>query len=131
MIHALIVTHGKLGVELLQVVESLLGPQEAVHIISNDRIDLEELCDLVVSHVPAGEDVVLFVDFCGGSPYVACRRACKNASHLTAISGVNLPMLISFFTKRSNLGIPELIQTVRDDGLRGIQRFPQESPVQL
>ncbi len=129
MIHALIVTHGNLGAELLQVVESLLGTQEAVQVISNAGRDLEDLCGLVSSHIPVGEEVILFVDFCGGSPYVACRRSCEHASSITVLSGVNLPMLISFFTKRSNLSISSLIQTVREDGLRGIQQFPRENHI--
>ena len=121
MIHALIVTHGLLGAELLRLVESLLGPQQGVHIISNEDRDLEKLCDLVASHVTKDEDAILFVDFCGGSPYVACRTVCRNARNLAIISGVNLPMLTSFFAKRGKMDFAQLTQTVRDDGLRGIQ----------
>lgn len=121
MTHALIITHGLLGAELFRLVESLLGPQQDVHIISNEDQDLEKLCDLVVSHVPKDEKAILFVDFCGGSPYVACRTICRNALNLAIISGVNLPMLTSFFVKRGKMDFAQLAQTVRDDGLRGIQ----------
>jgi len=121
MIHALITTHGLLGAELLRCVEALLGPQDGVQVISNKGQDLEGLCKLVVSRIPAGEDAILFVDFCGGSPYVACRRACESPRRLAIISGVNLPMLTSFFTKRATKDFDELAEIVRDDGLRGIQ----------
>ncbi len=121
MIHALIVTHGDLGAELLRVVESLLGPQEAVEVLSNKGKDLEGLCDLVDAHVPSGEEAILFVDFCGGSPFVACRRSSGDKRHCTVISGVNLPMLTSFFTKRSKMPLSQLLQTIRDDAVRGIQ----------
>lgn len=121
MIHALIITHGVLGKELLQVVESLLGPQEGVQVLSNEGRDLQGLCDLVVSRIPDGEDAVLFVDCLGGTPYVASRKACQDSRRLAILSGVNLPMLTSFFTKRGKMDFTEFTQTVRDDGLRGIQ----------
>ncbi len=124
MVHALIITHGLLGAELLKCAESLLGPQDGVEVITNEGKDLEGLSKLVASCVRAGEDTILFADFCGGSPYVACRRAGENARRLAIISGVNLPMLTSFFTKRGTMSFTELIRTVRDDGLRGIQLIP-------
>ncbi|MFH1010692.1 MAG: hypothetical protein V1784_05595 [bacterium] len=118
---ALIVTHGLLGAELLRCVETLLGPQEGVEVISNQDRDLEGLCREVASHIPKERDTILFVDFWGGSPYVACRRACEDPGRLAIISGVNLPMLTSFFTKRAAKGFEELVEVVREDGLRGIQ----------
>jgi mannose/fructose-specific phosphotransferase system component IIA len=121
MIHALIVTHGLLGEELLRCAEALLGHQEGVQTISNEGQDLEGLCNMVASRIPKGEDTILFVDFCGGSPYVACRRACESSGKLAVISGVNLPMLTSFFTKRTTKDYDELVEIVREDGLRGIQ----------
>ena len=121
MIHALIVTHGNLGAELLRVVESLLGPQEAVEVLSNQGKDLECLCEMVDAHVPSAKEAVLFVDFCGGSPFVACRRSSGDKRLCTVISGVNLPMLTSFFTKRNKMPLSELLQTIRDDAVRGIQ----------
>lgn len=121
MIYALIVTHGLLGTELLRCVETLLGPQEGVMVISNRGQDLEGLCREVASHIPEGQDAILFVDFLGGSPFVACRRASDGSGRLAIISGVNLPMLTSFFTKRVEKNFDELTQIVREDGLRGIQ----------
>jgi len=121
MIQALIITHGFLGAELLRCVEALLGPQDGVQVISNQGQDLEGLCKFVASRIPAEEHAILFVDFCGGSPYVACRRACDSPSRLAIISGVNLPMLTSFFTKRATKDFDELAEVVREDGLRGVQ----------
>ena len=125
MIRALIVTHGDLGAELLRVVESLLGPQEAVEVISNKGKDLEGLYNLLNAHTHSDEETVLFVDFCGGSPFVACRRISQDKCHCTVVSGVNLPMLTSFFTKRSKVPLSQLLQTIRDDAIRGIQLYLQ------
>jgi len=90
-------------------------------VVSNQERDLDGLCREVASRLPKEKDTILFVDFWGGSPYVACRRACESTGKLAIISGVNLPMLTSFFTKRPEKGFDELIQIVRDDGARGIQ----------
>ena len=62
MVHALIITHGLLGAELLKCAEALLGPQDDVEVITNEGKDLEGLSKLVASRVPAGEDTILFAD---------------------------------------------------------------------
>jgi mannose/fructose-specific phosphotransferase system component IIA len=64
---------------------------------------------------------VLFVDFCGGSPYVACKSLHELHPQYAVISGVNLPMLFSFFTKRTQHPFSDLVEVVKTDGLRGIQ----------
>jgi len=65
---------------------------------------------------------VLFVDHCGGSPFVACKELHSRQPRHALLTGVNLPMLLSFFTKRDRLPFDELVQTVEADGHRGIQR---------
>lgn len=120
MIPALIVTHGKLGEELLKAVEQVLGPQAEVTFLSNNGLSLEQLQSMVQSKLSA-ESTAVFVDFCGGSPYVACKYLRDTYTSSAIISGVNFPMLLSFFTKREKFPFDELVEIVKSDGLRGIQ----------
>jgi mannose/fructose-specific phosphotransferase system component IIA len=44
----------------------------------------------------------------------------RNKSNYYVLSGVNLPMVLSFLTKKDNLGIRELTDIMEKDGHRGI-----------
>jgi mannose/fructose-specific phosphotransferase system component IIA len=120
MIPALILTHGHLGEMLMEAVEKVLGPQSDVIVLSNEDCTLEEMKFNVENRLGNGPGL-LFVDFCGGSPYVACKSLREIHPHYAVISGVNLPMLFSFFTKRAQHSFSELLEVVKADGLRGIQ----------
>ncbi len=125
MIPALILTHGHLGEMLMEAVEKVLGPQTDVMVLSNDDCSLEQLRFNVESRI-GSQSCVLFVDFCGGSPYVACKTLREAHPNYAVISGVNLPMLFSFFTKRQKYPFAELAEIVKADGLRGIQLLANE-----
>lgn len=123
MITAFILTHGSLGSALLESVERVIGPQKEVTVLSNENLSLEQIQELAKSHLNE-RPCVFFVDTCGGSPYVACASLLPADTSSAVISGVNLPMLISFFTKRDSLPFHELVSTVETDGHRGIMRVP-------
>jgi len=42
---------------------------------------------------------------------------------LTLISGANLPMVLSFVTKRDSMDLQELTEAIKRDGIRGIERL--------
>jgi mannose PTS system EIIA component len=121
MIRAIILTHGGFGRVLMEAAESVLGPQEAVDVLSNDGQSLEQMVAALETRLDA-EPVVIFVDFCGGSPFIACRTLLDLHPGCAVLSGVNLPMLFSFFTKRAALPFSELVKVVETDAHRGIQR---------
>jgi mannose PTS system EIIA component len=123
MTRAVILTHGELGKTLMNAVENMLGPQTDMDVLTNEGLSLEQIINAVESRL--GETpTVLFVDHCGGSPFVACKSLHARYPQHSLITGVNLPMLLSFFTKRSRLPFNELVQVVESDGHRGIQRIP-------
>jgi mannose/fructose-specific phosphotransferase system component IIA len=97
-----------------------LGPQAGVDVLSNDGLSLDQITDAIKAKL-SESPCVLFVDSCGGSPYVACRTMHLDHPLHAIISGVNLPMLYSFFTKREKLPFAELVAVVEADGHRGIQ----------
>lgn len=120
MVHALILTHGSLGQTLLDAAESVLGPQAGVTALSNRGLSLEQITAAVAAEL-TDEPTVLFVDFCGGSTFVACKFLPERRAACALITGVSLPMLLSFFTKRDTLPFAQLAATVEHDGHRGIQ----------
>jgi len=116
MIAALIVAHGKMGRGLLNAATVIVGEQEAVHSISNSDLSLEQLQKETRDILDHTGDCIIFVD-CLGSAYTASRIASRG---MPVISGVNLPMLLSFFTKRERLSLNELVEAVITDGRKGI-----------
>lgn len=116
MIGGLIVAHGKMGRGLLNAATVIVGEQEAIHAISNSDLNLEQLQNEIGGILDHAGDCIIFVD-CLGSSYTASRIASRG---MPVISGVNLPMLLSFFTKRERLPLDELVKAVITDGRKGI-----------
>lgn len=124
VIPTIIVTHMALGQALMQAVEGMIGPQSDFEILSNEGLSLEQISAAIEHRLGVGP-TFLFVDFCGGSPYVACKSLREQHPECVVVSGVNMPMLVSFFTKRDKLSFTELARTVESDGHRGIQLIPE------
>ncbi len=120
MVRAVLLTHGTLGKELMTEVQAVLGEQTDVDVLSNEGMSLEQITQAAQARL--GGPMVFFVDFCGGSPYVACTTLQQLHPECAVISGVNMPMLFSFFTKRSQLPFKELVEMVESDAHRGIRR---------
>ncbi|MBK6765800.1 MAG: hypothetical protein IPG71_05560 [bacterium] len=123
MIRGVLVTHGSLGQSLHDAAFSVLGPQEGVTVVSNSGLSLEQIQENV-RNVMTGDSTLIMVDLCGGSPFMACCSLTGLTAHYAVVSGINLPMLLSFFTKRDQLTLAELAETVARDAVRGIQSRP-------
>ena len=116
MIDGLIVAHGKMGRGLLNAATVIVGEQEAMHSLSNSDLSLEQLQKEISGILEQTAECIIFVD-CLGSAFTASRIV---SAGMPVISGVNLPMLLSFFTKRDRLPLNELIEAVINDGRKGI-----------
>ncbi|MDD5088700.1 MAG: hypothetical protein PHI18_07880 [bacterium] len=127
---AILVTHGRLGRILMDCVEATLGAQSDVFVVSAEGASLEQIIARV-GEIATGGPAAVFVDFCGGSPYIACRTLQQTAPDYVILSGVNLPMLLSFFTKRDRLPFAELVEVVEADAHRGIRLSTHEPSADL
>ncbi len=116
MINCLIVAHGKLGRGLLNAATVIVGEQRGVYTLSNSDLNLSELQSEIKQILNSTGKCFIFVD-CLGSAYTAAKVV---SGSMPVISGVNLPMLLSFFTKRDRLDDEELLQAVIADGRKGI-----------
>lgn len=125
-VQCLLVTHGGLGEELLQVVESILGPQPGVRVVTNTKASTEKLQTDVESVLRKMEPgpVFVFVDLLGGSCGHVCLSVQQKHPDIFVISGVNLPMLLEFAYKRERLGTDELMSEILRKGRDGIRCLP-------
>ena len=117
----LVVTHQDIGRELVKAAESIAGPQENLEVLSNRDASFDALCQQIQSVIPPDRNAIIMVDYFGGSAHLAARAICKSTDRQVFVSGVNLPMLLSFVTKRNQLTFPELIEVIKADGIRGIR----------
>lgn len=121
MIQGIIVGHRDIGEGFLRALESIAGSREHILFLSNDGLSTNDLADEIrkVAAGSAHEGTIIFVDAYGGS----CWRAAKLArvSRCRIISGLNLPMLLSFMNKRETVSFDEFPDVMVTDGKRGIK----------
>ena len=95
MIGLVVVTHGKLAVELIAALEHVVGPQSAVRTICiGPDDDMEERRKEIlngVEKVDSGKGVILLTDMFGGTPSNLA-ISIMDQSNVEVIAGVNMPM---------------------------------------
>ena len=128
MIRCVILTHGDLGSALRDTVEGIMGKQEGLSVISNSGLGRDELFLALKNNVNEAADldgVVIFVDMFGTSCWQTARKVVAKAggyrSKSVVITGVNLPMLVKFFSKRQSLPMERLVALVKQEGEKGIR----------
>ena len=110
-ITGIVVTHGKLAEELVRTAELIVGAQEDLFSISGSDLCDEHVVDRIRSIVGGHErpEILVFVDFFGGSCCINSVRAVEGVPGAKVISGVNLPILLDFATKRETMGFDEMV----------------------
>jgi mannose/fructose-specific phosphotransferase system component IIA len=123
MIFGLVVTHGDLASGLENAVEQMLGRQEDFVVLSNFGLAGKDLIDkinqiLVQNHNPSA---ILFTDIYGGSCWRSSKFVADQNSKVAMVTGVNLPMLLTFFAHRNQLAFRQLMDKVVQMGREGIR----------
>jgi PTS system mannose-specific IIA component len=128
MIGCVILTHGDLGLALKNTLEGIMGRQKGISVISNSGLGKEELFSAL--HKEANrkvhpEGIVIFVDMFGTSCWQTAKRVAatvdKDGQKSAVITGVNLPMLVKFFSLRTSLPVEELVPLIKQEGEKGIK----------
>jgi PTS system mannose-specific IIA component len=123
MIGLVIVTHGRLGAELISALEHVVGPQvniNAVCIGPDD--DMEQRRTQIldsVANAEEGNGVVLLTDMFGGTPSNLAISIMDRAN-VEVIAGVNLPMLIKLASVRQTESLEEAAQSAQEAGRKYI-----------
>ncbi len=122
MTRAVIICHGNLAFELVATANRVLGKIEDVFAFSNDNLSPEFLYEQVTKSISADREsgYLFLVDVRGGNCWRVAKMLNRAHPNSRVISGVNLPMVVSFVTKRKGLSLKELAEVVEKDGRRGI-----------
>ena len=117
-----LITHEQIAVYLQRATEKILGKQQNLFSYTNIEDSLPVLAQKInqnIKDLKPGH-IVCFVDLAGGSCWNLAHMLHKEHKNLTIISGVNMPMMISYFTNLNEIPFDELIEKVLKDGSRGI-----------
>jgi PTS system mannose-specific IIA component len=117
MIAIVVVTHGRLGDEMVHTLQSVLGsvPQvEAVSTLENDPEIVKTKIRRTLERVDDGAGALILTDMLGDtatnlSLLVAGARA-------EVVAGVNMPMLVKAASSRSSMALRELAGFIREYG---------------
>jgi PTS system mannose-specific IIA component len=118
-----LVTHGRLAIELIAALEHVVGPQSgtaAVCIGPDDDME-QRRADILdsVARVEEGDGVVVLTDMFGGTPSNLAISIMGKA-HIEVIAGVNLPMLIKLASVRGEQPLVEAVAAAQEAGRKYI-----------
>jgi PTS system mannose-specific IIA component len=122
MINILLVTHGDFGKELLRSSEIIIGPVENAECISFHLGEsFDELSKEVENAVDrlSGEELIVFTDMYGGSPFNAVTRLMKNRDFYH-ITGVNFPLFIDIAVSRNSYSLRDIGEKIIKNGKKSI-----------
>jgi PTS system mannose-specific IIA component len=123
MTGAVIITHGNLADALCKTAESITGHAEGVKVVPVDKSDntdeIREVLAAAVEEVNSGDGVIIFTDMFGGTPSNIALSLLNDGS-VEVITGVNLPLLIKFFSNRSDSALGELADMLKEYGRESI-----------
>jgi mannose/fructose-specific phosphotransferase system component IIA len=103
-------------------IETFLGPQEDLIDLSNQDLSGDEMLPALKEAVGEIRDgAVVFTSLFGGSCWQTAERLRKENSQVRHLTGLNLPMLLTFVNKRTSLSLDALFETLSEHGKKGIQ----------
>lgn len=119
----IIVTHGILAGELHRTTELIVGKLEDCYAISGSDLSDEEVITRIrdIISKTMAKNAVVFVDYFGGSCCINSVRAVHGLKGVKVISGVNLPILLDFATKRNSLEFQEMVDHLLRRGRESVK----------
>ncbi len=126
MIGVLIVTHGRLAIELLAAATTIAGPLPTFRALALEWSEGVETARLRIASeielLDRGEGVLILTDMFGDTPTNAA-LAHWQAGKVEIVSGVNLPMIVRLGCARSSpASLAETARWLEVKGRRSIRR---------
>ncbi len=122
MIGLVLVTHAGLATALKLSAEMIVGPIECcttVEVAPDERAD-EIMARVVVAVETVRLDgAIIMTDLFGGTPSNMAMSFLKEGC-IEVVTGVNLPMLIEFCSRRERMPVTELAADLQRSGREGI-----------
>ena len=123
MVGAIIISHSFVGRELIETAEYIVGKIEGITAISLDlkmnAFEARKVISEAMKQIDQGDGLLILTDLFGGSP-ANIAFSFLNKEKTEVITGVNLPMILTFWTKRENRSLAELAKLVQLSGIRNI-----------
>lgn len=118
MIAIVVVTHGRLGEEMVQTLQGVLGsvPQlAAVSTLENDPEIVKTKIRRAVERVDDGQGALILTDMLGDTA-TNLSLLVAGVSRAEVVAGVNMPMLIKAASSRESMSLRELAAFIREYG---------------
>ena len=118
----MILGHGSVGEGLDSAIQAIAGNRGGITFISNigrSTTDIAEDVRAFTQKYDCTDGLIIFVDLFGGSCWQGAKLANSPVAHI--VTGVNLPMLLSFINKRDAHAFEDLPAILETDGKRGIR----------
>jgi PTS system mannose-specific IIA component len=123
MVGIVIITHLRLGEELLAVVQLIVGKLkqfEAVSINPTEEVEeIREKISAAIRKVDRGKGVLILTDMFGGTPSNISLSFLEEWK-IEVITGVNLPMLLKLSTYEGEKDLAELAEFIKTYGQKNI-----------
>jgi PTS system mannose-specific IIA component len=121
MVGLVVVGHGRLSEAMVQVLESVVGQQDALEAVVSDPTDgpqeIRERIAAAVRRVDQGRGVLIVTDMLGDTQTNLSLLVARETG-AQVVAGVNMPMLIKLSSVRKSMDAGSLAQF--------IQRYGQE-----
>jgi PTS system mannose-specific IIA component len=121
MVGIVVVGHGRLAEEMVQTLEGVLGPIDALEAVATSNHDSPEAIrariEGAVQRVDQGQGVIILTDMLGDTP-TNQSLAIARQTGAEVVAGVNMPILIKLTTTRGKMDARALA--------RFAQRYGQE-----
>lgn len=120
----IIVTHGNLAQGFLDAAFMIIGPQDGAAALCTRRddqpADIEEaLRNKVAALCQDGDGVLVMTDIFGGTP-TNITLPLLQPGQVEVLTGVNLPMVLKFFSQRAKAPLAELAGLLKVYGQQGV-----------
>ena len=123
MVGGVIVSHGKLGEEMINTAEMIVGKIVNITSVSIDvTTDVEKSRTQIkqaIHTVNNGDGVVIFTDMFGGTPSNISLSFLDEAN-VEVITGVNLAMLLQLSTTQKEEPFQNIVQSLKQRGQENI-----------
>src|SRR5205085_10965287 len=123
MIGGLIVTHGRLAIELLNAAEMIVGEVHHIAAVSlgwhDDMGMATTMIEKALDRVKSPDGVLILTDMFGGTPTNICSTFLDEGK-VEVVTGVNLPMLIKFIQIGEGQALPSAAKIVKEQGQSSI-----------
>ncbi len=124
MIGMVLVTHGRIGHEMLEALSGIVGPQAQATAIAIGAEDDMDRCRAsimeAIRKVNSGKGVVVLTDMFGGTPSNLAIAAMPQ-SHAVVLAGVNMPMLVKLASLRAAMPLLDAVREAEMAGRKYIQ----------